>query len=197
MSQDFLFESRYDGITRVLVRDIIDVFKKNKTGEFDLPEYFGRDEMVYEFGSHLGAFSVSLDLNQDENVKDYIVDGDFIRDFDTIEIRITSNPDFQDSYLYNLIGDLNELVRHELEHMKQKYAGFKFPYYVPKTQYGHYSRPYEIEAQLAGFKRLAKLQNKNIEDVMEKWFQKYQDKHELTPKQIKNIVQKILSKNTN
>lgn len=197
MDKNFLFEGRYDGITRELVRDIVEVFKKNKTGEFDLPEYFEDEEMVYDFGSHLGAFSVSLILTQSSAVEDFVVDGDYIRDFDTIEIRIKSNPKFQDLSMYNLIGELNEIVRHELEHMKQKYSGFKFPHYTPKTQYGHYKRPHEIEAQLAGFKRQAKLQNREIEDVMEKWFQKNQTRHKLTPKQISNIVKKILDKRSN
>lgn len=197
MEKQNLSEGRYDGITRELVRDIIRVFKQNKAGEFSLPEYFDEKEMVYDFGSHLGGFGVTLYLDQDPNVKDYAVDGHFLRDDDTIEITITSNPKIEPSSLYNLIGDLNELIRHELEHMKQKYAGFKFPYYTPKTSYGYYKRPHEIEAQLAGFKRIAKLQNKKIEDVMNRWFEKNQQKHNLKPKDIERIVKRILDKNSN
>lgn len=198
MGRQILSEgSRYDGITRKLVRDIIRVFKENKTGEFSLPEYFDKEEMVYHFDSYLGDFSVTLYLEQDSNEEDYSVNGNYLRDDDTIEVKIISNPDIGVSSLYNLIGELNEVIRHELEHMKQKYSGFNFPRYTPKTPYGYYKRPHEIEAQLSGFKRLAKIQKKQIEDVITKWFEKNQEKHELKQKDVDRLIKKILDKNSN
>ena len=42
-------------------------------------------------------------------------------------IKIIYNPDNKLTILYDMIGELNELVAHELKHLEQMDSGYKFP----------------------------------------------------------------------
>lgn len=193
--QEIIKEEKYDGVTRFLVRDIIQVFKKNEEGEFSLPEDIKEGNLIYELSDNLEPFTIDLILDFDEDIEDYEIDGEYYRDDDTIVIHITRNPNQnKNKMIYNLIGDLNEIVRHELEHVKQKSQGYKFPTNTPKTPLGYYLRKHELDAQLKGFKRQSKIQNKNIDDVMKRWFERNQKKHNLTQKDIDKLVKKILNR---
>lgn len=189
-----LSEGRFDGYTRQLVKDVLGFIKNNNEGEFSLPEDFGGDELTYDFGN-LEEFSVTLILEQDPEIEDYDVDGEYYRDDDTIVVRVSINPDINKrQILYDLVGDLNELIMHELIHVKQKSEGFDFPKKTPKTPYGYYSRDYEIEAQRKGFKRVSKIQKKEMGDVMKRWYDRNKPKHNLSQKDFDRVVKKILDK---
>ncbi len=104
-----------------MVRDIIIVFKENDNGEFTLPEYFeDRDEMVYnikKFGSNL---TIDLSIEENESVDDFVVNANYVNEEETIEINISYNPTNKNGILYDLIGELNELIAHELRHFYQE-----------------------------------------------------------------------------
>jgi hypothetical protein len=195
INESLMLENSYDGMTRKIVKDIVNVFKTKKEGVFNLPEDLSElsDFMTYDFGSKLNSFSVSLELIKNNDVKDFIVDGDYYRDEETINVEIIYNPNMGNKLLFKLIGELNEVVRHELEHIKQYISGYKFPKYNPKTFYGYYNRPYEIEAQIAGFKRRAKIEKKDIKDVAKEWFDSNKERHNLSSSQIKKLIDKITS----
>lgn len=180
---------------REMVRDIIIVFKENESGEFTLPEYFeDRDEMIYnlsKFGSNL---TIELTIEENKNVENFVVEANYINEEETIEIIITYNPIKKNRMLYDLIGELNELIAHELRHFYQE---------VKKTHdiggqttsdpYTYYSQPHEIDAQHYGFKRLSKLTKKPFEDVVRKWFDTHKDLHGLSNQESETIINKILT----
>jgi hypothetical protein len=191
INESILTEGRYDGITRTIVKDIINIFKQNKTGEFSLPEDLdGSDEMTYDFGRNLPPFSITLTMNQDENVDDFEVDGEYYRDDETIIIEIISNPKTNTSIIQKLIGELNETVRHELEHLKQNMLGYKRKK-EPKTPFKYYTQKSELDAQIAGFKRRSKKEKKDIRDIANDWFNKYQKLHNLTPQEVDKLKKKL------
>lgn len=191
INESLIIEGRYDGITRVIVRDIIKMFKKTKVGEFSLPEDLGDiDEMTYDFGKNLPPFSVTLKMIEDEGVDDFEIDGEYYRDDETIVIEIVTNPNTDKTIIQNMIGELNETVRHELEHIKQNMLGYKRKK-EPKNPLKYYTQKSEIEAQIAGFKRRAKQEKKDIRDIANDWFKKYQKRHNLTPKEIDKLKKKL------
>ena len=91
-----------------------------------------------------------------------------------------------------MIGELNETLRHELEHIYQYQKGYKFPKKEPTSPIKYYLQPHELEAQRAGFKRIAKLQKKPLIDVIRNWFNKNQKRHRLSDKEVEKVIKKIL-----
>jgi|LauGreDrversion4_2_1035121.scaffolds.fasta_scaffold03666_9 hypothetical protein len=179
--------------TRQIVRDIIVVFKKEKEGNFELPSDLNKGEEFYNFSTIKNPFNIELDLIVDAGVPDYDVDADYYRDEDVIVITIITNPEMNSSSLYELVGELNEIVRHELEHVKQFERGYDFPK-EPRGRLNYYLQPHEIEAQKAGFRRRAKLENKDLESVIRGWFSRNITKHRLKPHQVEFLIKRLLEK---
>jgi hypothetical protein len=193
LNEGLLVEGKYDGITRTLVKDIISLFKYQRQGEFGLPEDLRPDEMEYSFKG-LTDFSIFLDLQGDKNIEGIDVDADYYRDDDLLYITIISNPDAKYSILQELTSELNEVIRHELEHMKQNEQGYEFPKKEPKNPVKYYTQPHELDAQRAGFKRRAKGEKVDYETLVRNWFAKNKHKHKMTPKNAKKVIQQILQK---
>lgn len=193
INESLIIERKYDGITRSVIKDIVKMFKEYKVGEFSLPEELeDSDEMVYDFGRNFPLFSVTLKMIEDDNVEDFEIDGEYYRDDETIVIEIITNPNTDKTILQNLISELNEVVRHELEHVKQNKMGVKMKK-EPKKPFDYYNQQKEIDAQIAGFKRRSKQEKKDMEDIIDKWFIKYQKRHNLTPDEVKKIKIRLLS----
>jgi hypothetical protein len=191
--EEIIKEGKYDGVTRRLVRDIIDTFKNKKVGEFLLPEELpgNDDEMTYDF-INLNPLTVRLQLIQDNNVDEFELDGNYVINDDVIEIQVVYNPNKGNSITQELIGELNETIRHELEHLKQYMQGATRKR-KSKDPFKYFQRKGEFEAQLAGFKRRAKQERRSVEDVARRWFEKYQKRHNLTSTQIDKIVNQLIS----
>lgn len=189
ITESVLIEGKYDGLTRKLVRDVIRVFKSEDSGSFTLPEYF-EDEMTYEFG---GAADLTLELELEENtdLEDFEVDGDYYRDNNTISVKVEYNPEKKLLLTQKLIGELNETIRHEIEHMSQKHRGYKYRQ-EPEEPLKYYTQKKEIEAQVAGFRRRAKQERRPVEDIMREWFKKYEKRHRLSPDQTNKVIKKLL-----
>lgn len=190
ITESFLIEGKYDGITRKLVKDIILVYKENDAGDFTLPEYFD-EEMTYNFGAPADDLTVNLILKKNINTDEFEVTGSYTRENNTITIVVIYNPDKKIIITQKLIGELNENVRHELEHMIQKWRGSRFRK-EPETPIKYYTQKKEIEAQVAGFKRRAKQEKRPVEDIMREWFKKYQHRHSLDPKEVEKVIKKLL-----
>lgn len=195
INESLIRESRYDGITRKLVKDIIVVYKENDNGDFTLPEYFD-EEMTYNFGAPADDLTVNLILKKNINTDEFEVTGSYTRENNTITIVVIYNPDKKVIITQKLIGELNENVRHELEHMIQKWKGSRFRK-EPETPIKYYTQKKEIEAQVAGFKRRAKQEKRPVEDVMREWFKKYQHRHSLEPKEVEKVIKRLLDKFSN
>ena len=191
INESLLIEGKFDYITRELIKDIIKIYKSQRTGEFQLPEDLYSDRELYTFKGIENPFSIGLDLSVSEDVEDFDIDADYYRDEDLILVTIISNPNPGYNNIQKIIGELNETIRHELEHIRQYEQGYKFPK-EPKDPVKYYTQQHELEAQLAGFKRRAKQEGKDLETVIRDWFKRNQNKHGLEPKQIEKIIQQII-----
>ena len=191
--KEILTEDVYDTITNKIVHDIIYLVKYQRNGDFELPLDINGGEF-YQFDNLLNDFNIELFLRESDEVDTFDADADYYRDDDVIQIMIVTNPNSKNTILQDLVYELNELVRHELEHVKQHESGYEFPK-SPKSSHKYYGQSHELEALRAGFKKKAKKERKDLESVVRDWFEKNQHKYTMKPKQTENIINKILGKN--
>jgi len=194
LNESLIKEARFDNAVRTVVKDIISFFKHQREGDFGLPEDLRDDELTYKFPDMETEFSIFLDLQLDDSVKGVDVDADYFRDDDLIYITIISNPKEGYTNLQELTSELNEVLRHEFEHIKQMEQGYKFPKKEPTDPYKYYTQPHELEAQRAGFRRRAKGERVDFETLVRNWFTKNPHKHNLNPKQQEKVIQQIIQK---
>lgn len=193
MNESLITEARYDNVIRTLVKDIISLYKFQREGEFSLPEDIrGEENMTYSFPEFKNPFSIDLNLAKDDDVDTVEVDAAYYRDEDIIEVTIVSNPEIGLHNIQELIGELNETIRHELEHVSQYQKGYDFPIKEPKNPLKYYTQPHELEAQLAGFKRRSRKENRDLEEVIRGWFRRNEKNHRLKPKQVEILINKLL-----
>ena len=190
-----LFENTQQRQTvATVVKDIITIFKDNDDGDFYLPEDIDENKMTYEFSKLSTSFSVELTIEENESLDDFKVNGEYAEDDDTITIVIHYNPNKKRELVYGLIGELNEIVAHEIRHIVQKEKGhFKLGGSKVKDPYKYYTQPHELDAQNFGFKRMARMTKKPIETLVQNWFDKNEDIHMLNPEQKKDVIKKILN----
>jgi hypothetical protein len=193
MNESLIVEGELDKLTRKLVQDVVQFFKHQRKGEFGLPEDLGKDEMVYTYPGFDG-FSIFLDLQLSDDVETVDVDGELYYGDDLMYLTIISNPNAGYTILDELTKELNEVIRHELEHIKQHEQGYKFPNKEPKSPEKYYTQQHELEAQRAGFNKRAKSENADFETLVRTWFQKNPHKHTLNPKQQEKVIQQIIQK---
>jgi hypothetical protein len=179
-----------DLATRTVVRDITFKVKNKKRGFFYLPT----NGDLYNFNNLPFGFSVELTLRTDMTLDGFNLNGYYVPDEDVIEILIIFNPQKIESKLYDLIGELNELVRHEIEHGIQSVKGtLPKNKKEPEKPFKYYNQIHEVTAQYKGFKRLSKLTKKPIKVIAENWFKKNTDIHGLTNKEVNIIIENILN----
>ena len=193
MNESLIVEGQLDKTTRTLVQDVIGFFKHQREGEFGLPEDFDDGRMVYQLPG-FDNFSVFLDLQLSDDVETVDVDGDLYYDDDILYVTIISNPNSGYTILDELTKELNEVIRHELEHIRQYEKGYEFPKKEPKSPEKYYTQQHELEAQRAGFKKRAKSEKVDFETVVRNWFKKNPHKHNLKPEQQEKVIQQILQK---
>ena len=194
LNENLINEARFDNTVRTVVKDVIALFKHQRNGEFGLPEDLREDELTYKFPDIETEFSVFLDLQLDNTIQGVDVDGDYYKDDDLIYLTIISNPKDGYTNLQELTSELNEVLRHEFEHIKQMEQGYKFPKKEPTDPYKYYTQPHELDAQRAGFRRRAKGERVDFETLVRKWFDKNSNKHNLNPQQQEKVIQKIIQK---
>jgi len=178
-------------LLRNLIRDIVFQIKNN----IHQPR-----KLVYE-SLNLGSgsnFDLEIILNKG---KDF--DNSFLKPFNmeafwddetnTLEIFLNIDNKAGNEIFYNLIGELNDTIVHELTHKKQYERGDKIPHRKITRPLTYYTQPHEIEAQIEGFKRKAKLQRRDVKDVMYEYFDKRRKKYNLTD----SIIFKIINRLTN
>ena len=192
INEELIVEEKYDSVTKKLVKDILLTLKHQREGEFVLPEDIS-DEMVYTFPQFDGEFTINLNLSTSEDVKDVDVDGEYYKGEDTIDINITTNPNIDRQLLEKLYHELNDVVRHEIQHIIQYESGYNFPKREPKKPLKYYTQKHELEAQIAGFKRRAKKEKKPFETVVRDWFRNNSLKHNMTPNDTEKVINLILN----
>jgi hypothetical protein len=179
--------SEKKGIVRKIVQDIIRVFKKGD-GEYTLPEDISSN-MTYDFPSLNTEFTVEVKIDEDNTIEGFDIDGGYYDDEETFEIHIQYNPKFFPETYYDLIGELNELVRHELQHLIQSEMGIDRPTDETDPE-KYYLQPHELDAQIAGFKRLSKIRKEPFEKTVIDWFNKNKTLSDDAKERVINVILK-------
>jgi hypothetical protein len=187
-------QGRKRDVIRKVIKDIVNVYKNEDEGEFYLPEYFeDRDEMVYDFMTMGESFIVELILEINDEIKDFRVNAEVYNDDHLIKLVVQYNSEMKERILYDLIGELNEVIAHELRHITQDIRGtFVSKSYRGKDPVKYYTQPKELDAQVFGFNRLSKLTRTPFEEVVSRWFETHRDIHQLDDKGIKTVISKLL-----
>jgi len=189
-----LEDGRRREIIRTIVRDIIKVYKEEDDGEFYLPNYVDDEKDFYEFNNFGSELIVELVLQPNEDIESFKVDGNFYKDDDIIELILEYNPNNKTKITYDLIGELNEVIAHEIRHVDQKDKGtYDLDGPEEKDPYKYYTQPHEIDAQVFGFKRLSKITKTPFDVVVKRWFNTHKDVHRLDDKQVRDVMSKILN----
>ena len=179
---------------RTIVKDIVSVLKNEGDGEYVLPEDIN-DDMTYDFINGPENITVELEIRPNKGVKGFLVNGNYIKDEDTVEVLIVYNPNGNlKTMMYDIIGELNDLIAHELEHYNQYTSG---EYDLEdddesEESLHYYTKPYEIKAQIKGFKRLAKIRRMPLESVIKNWFETHGDIHHLNQQDKETVINTLL-----
>ena len=175
-----------------IVKDIIQLFKNENEGEFYLPNDLRDDEFEYNFPKF--NLEIELTIRPTEDVDDFLLNSEYYRNENIIAVLIVYNPKDKNQILYNLIGELNELIANELRHIYQKtYGTYNIDVQEPEEPFEYYTQDHEIDAQVAGFKRMSQITRKPFEEVVRSWFEKNKDTHQLNDSEKEKVIQMILN----
>ena len=177
---------------RKIVRDIISIFKKNDEGDFYLPEDVTGEEF-YDFDKIKAILTIELTIIIDDEIDKFEVNADWISDDDVIELTINYNSENKNKLLYDLSGELNEIIAHEIRHIDQETTG-SYNTKVRKGQEGkkYYTQPHELDAQIFGFKRISKLTKTPFDVVVKRWFNTHSNLHQMNDTDVKYVIDKIM-----
>jgi hypothetical protein len=182
----------YDSIIRQIVKDIITIYKNQSEGEFYLPEDINDED--YEYYLKNVSVAVELILEKSNDVDGFMLNANYYSDDDVIVVKIVYNPDNKVKSTYKLIGELNELISHELRHNYQKNTGmYKLGGDTDDlTGYEYYTQDHELDAQYVGFKRMSKITRKPFDTLVRDWFENNKDIHQMSDEDSNLVVDKIL-----
>ncbi len=183
-------ESRMSRVAvRTTVKDVVYKLKDGKSGNFRLPS---DDE--YIFTNLPFSYTVDLKLIIDNELDGYKTSSKCVDYNDVIELVITFNPKTLKKNFYNIIGELNDIVAHELEHLHQYFKGEDIDGEHPTTSLKYYLQPQEIKSQRVGFRRLAKLRKLPYKQVIQDWFDTHKEQHNLNDDEVKIVINTLLNK---
>ena len=186
-------DNRRREVIRKIVKDLIIVFKDNEEGDFYLPEYFEDRIMIYDFPGLNESLTIEFKMSINESIDNFIVDANYYGGEDIIEINLEYNPKNKRVMAYDLIGELNEIVAHEIRHVDQKNKGmFDLNKKDETDPYKYYLQPHEMDAQIFGFNRLSKLTRKPFEEIVRNWYKTHKDLHRLTDSQSEKVINKLI-----
>jgi hypothetical protein len=191
---NLLEQKQYDQPVRTIVKDIIKLYKSEGDGEYYLPEELEEDILEYEFPKF--SLSVELILEPSDMIDDFIVDAELFREDNVISVTIKYNPEKKSKITYDLIGELNEIVAHEMRHIVQK-DRTEFNLEKPAGKgVDYYTSPEEIDAQVFGFRRMARITKRPFTDLVRNWFRTHKDLHTLSDEEQEIVVNKLLDYNS-
>lgn len=175
---------------RDIVRDIIFKIKK----DYKKPKTYKYNRVDPGFGN---PFDMEIVMNKGKDfdgkfLKPYDMEAFWGDDTDTLEVFLNIDPRTDQSFLYNLVGEFNDVISHELTHKRQYERGDKISKRRITRPETYYTQPHEVEAQMVGFKRKAKLMGKPLEDIIRDYFNKRRIKYSLTDRIIDRIVKKLM-----
>ena len=192
-----------DAPIREIVRSLTNIIKTRETRTHYLPEEISDGEKFEYNFKNIPTFSVELNYDMDAMLEDdYKIDGKTVDDGDIIVIDLVINPNFFPSVMYDVIGDLNDLIAHELEHIYQdawKRPKSEMDPYEGKEDERpkdkeYYKQPHEVPAELAGFRRVNKLRKEPIEKTIRDWFERNKNVHNLDDEDIDELIEFLTQK---
>lgn len=192
-----------DAPIREIVRTLTNIIKTRETRTYYLPEEITDGEKFeYEF-KNIPEFSIEFNYDMDAMLEDeYKIDGKTVDDGYTIQIDLIINPNFFPGVMYDVIGDLNDLVAHELEHVyqeawkrpKEELDPYEEREKERPTDKEYYKQPHEVPAELAGFRRVNKLRKEPIEKTIRDWFERNRNVHNLEDEDIDELTEFLTQK---
>jgi hypothetical protein len=207
-NKSLLTEGRYDAITRKVVQDVMQVVTNTKGNEeevvqAELPNTIRSEE--YEYLQEGLGFSVELNVHHQYLYHDrnalkesdaYFVDAAIAEgDDNVIMLTVVVDPTWEPQIYEKLFYKLQEVVRHEIEHLTQ--SGYYRIEDRPKsttstaklkTVYGHHKHKIEVPALVHGFYRRAKIEKRPIDEVMIEDLDSEIEKGNLSKKQAENLL---------
>jgi hypothetical protein len=184
-----LNESKWDAPVRKMVRDMVTIIKNDDTGSWMLPSEIS-DEHEYSF-HNVPGFQIYFDWDYEYSLEEpYYLNGDYDNDTDTMNVVLVINPKYFPQSMYNIVADLNDIIRHELEHHLQEW-GYEEEEETGKTNklgINYYLKKMEIPAEMKGFRRIVKLRKQPIEKVITDWFERHKNIHKFSEKQLKKLI---------
>ena len=191
IKESLLMERSFtDQHVRSIVKSLIEIVKTREERTYYLPEDLTNGEKFEYEIDRIPPFSIEFVYNLDEYLEgEYRLDGDYDKDDDVIEIRLTANPNFLPKLLYDLLADLNDIVRHEMEHLFQNQRGELDDDgdETPQDK-NYYLQPKEIPAQIQGLRRIKDLEKQPIDFVIKSWFNRNKPIHNLNDEDIEEIT---------
>lgn len=186
---------------RNMVKDIIKIYKSEDDGEFYLPEHLDDENLEYKLPK--SSVSIELIITPSDTVEDFLLNANFYRKEDVIVLKIVYNPKNKKQILYSLIGELNEVIAHELRHQYQRdNSMFGMDQGIDddedefseeeKTGFEYYSKPEEIDAQVDGFKRMKYVTRRPFEELVRNWFTTHREIHQMNLDEEKEIIDMII-----
>jgi hypothetical protein len=181
-------------VIRNVIRDITNIVKIGEEDEYNLPyDINGEDEYYFD---GLPPFNILLETVKSDKIrgnKPYQIDADYVIGQNEINVLLIYKENELSKSLYNMIGDLNDYISHELQHLKQEDEGtiddnneFK------GTNKDYFLQRDEIEAQYRGFKNKSKITNQPITKVIDDWFKENSERFDLTDEDVEEIKTEIL-----
>lgn len=193
--------SKWDQLTRTIVKDMVKLIKYNKTGSWILPDETNLEDSCENGYSYrnLPEFTLYFDLEFSNKVKEqYYLNGNYDDETDSIQVVLYVNPKLYPQSMYNIVADLNDIVRHEFEHHLQNWGYREVSYCDFKdkspTNYKYYLQSHEVPAEIAGFRRIVKLRREPVEKVIGDWFNRNQNAHQLIDNKREKLVKKLVIK---
>lgn len=182
----------YDSLIRKIVKDIVTIYKSNEDGEYYLPEDLDENEITYNLKNV--EVSIELILEKSKEISKFLINAEYYPGDDVIAVKIIYNPKEKFKTLYELVGDLNELLGHEVRHNFQKNTEMFTlgKNYDDQEGLKYYTQPEELDAQYYGFKRMSKITKKPFELLVRDWFEKNKDIHQMNDLDSKIVIDKIL-----
>ena len=176
---------------RTIIKDIITIVKNNDVGFFKLPEDINK-KPLYDFINTDQKYDIELTIKISKKIDTFTLNGNYIPDEEIIELYLIYNPNNKN--LYNLIGELNEVITHEMTHQKQHYTNeFNLNIKKPTVAFKYYTQKHEIPAQYNGFKRLSKIAKESFNKVVNDWFVKNRQFHYLNKKEEEKVINLIIN----
>ena len=201
LKKKFILESTKNAsYIRNIVKDIITIYKQESDGEFYLPDELNYEETHYTLPN--SVIELELILHPTDEVDDFKLNANFYRKDDVIVVKIVYNPEKKTQIIYELIGELNEIIAHELRHQFQRDTemyDFSDEDEDDEELEGleYYSQPHEIDAQVEGFKRMKKVTRRPFEELVRNWFRTHQDIHQMNPEDTKTVIDMIMTQYRN